>query len=60
MKVLKVRESSTTGQAVVHYSHRFERKERMVIKLNGAWYWRDNRVEVPEVVALKIRDNNHD
>lgn len=60
MKVLKIRESSTTNQAVVHYSHMFQRKERIVINIQGAWYWRDNRIEVPEVVALKIRENSHD
>ena len=60
MKILKVRESSTTGQAVVHYSHLFSTKQRLIKRVQGAWYWLDNGVEVPEKVAKYIRRLSHD
>lgn len=60
MKILKVRESSTANQAVVHYSRLFSTRQRLIKRVQGAWYWLDNGVEVPEKVAKYMRRASND
>ena len=60
MKILKVRESSTTQQAIVRYKHFMSTKERLIERISGTWYWQDNGIEVPEKVAKYIRRLSHD